>query len=369
MTTKLNLAVLFGGRSCEHEVSVISARSIMSAINPKRFHAWVVGIDKQGYWHLGQNIDEIADKMVFSSEERPKRKDQVTLDLHQHASLRALDQDFEVPHIDVIFPVLHGTFGEDGTIQGLFEMAGIPYVGCGVSASAIAMDKAHSKKLFDTAGIPQTPYRICEYFWFEHNQRDIVTQIEDLGYPVFVKPANLGSSVGISKVHDNDHLLGAFEHAFQFDNKVVVEKSVENCHEIECSVLGNHDIETSILGEIIPGAEFYNYETKYLDDQTDYAVPAPLDSNTAARVQELAVEAFRTIGGKGLARIDFFVDRNSGNILLNEVNTMPGFTPISMYPRLWADSGLPYAELVDRLIDLALENHASRQRLNFSLEI
>ena len=369
MTDMLNLAILFGGRSCEHEVSVISARSILKAINPDRYHAWVVGIDKQGHWHLGQSLDDVADRMVFGSEEHPEHKNQVTLDLHQHANLRALDQDLEVPHIDVIFPVLHGTFGEDGTIQGLLEIAGIPYVGCGVFASAIAMDKAHSKKLFAAAGIPQTPYRICEYFRFRDNPKDISAQIEKLGYPVFVKPANLGSSVGISKVYDNDHLVGALEHAFQFDNKVVVERSVENCHEVECSVLGNHEIETSILGEIIPGAEFYSYETKYLDDQTEYAVPAPLDSNTTVRIQELAVEAFRTIGGKGLARIDFFVDRDSGNIMLNEVNTMPGFTPISMYPRLWAESGLAYDELIDRLIDLALENHASRQRLNFSLEI
>ncbi|MYB35678.1 MAG: D-alanine--D-alanine ligase [Gammaproteobacteria bacterium] len=368
MTTKLNLAILFGGRSCEHEVSVISARSILNAINPDRYHAWVIGIDKQGHWHLGRSLDEIADKTVFKSGERPKHEDQVTLDLHQHANLRALDQGLKAPHIDVIFPVLHGTFGEDGTIQGLFEVAGIPYVGCGVSASAIAMDKAHSKKLFAAAGIPQTPYRIYEYFWFKDNPWDIVPKIEELGYPVFVKPANLGSSVGISKVHDNDRLVSALEHAFHFDNKVVVEKSVENCHEVECAVLGNHDIETSILGEIIPGAEFYNYETKYLDNQTEYAVPAPLDSSTTIRVQQLAVEAFRTIGGKGLARIDFFVDRESGNVMLNEVNTMPGFTPISMYPRLWAESGLAYAELIDRLIELALENHASRQRINFTLE-
>ncbi len=369
MTDMLNLAILFGGRSCEHEVSVISARSISQAINTNRYHVWMIGIDKQGHWHLGQNLEEIANKSVSCSVERPNRQDQITLDLHEHANLRALNPTLEVPHIDVVFPTLHGTFGEDGTIQGLFEMVGIPYVGCGVSASAIAMDKAHSKKMFSAAGLPQTSYRILEYFGYQNNPGDINCQIEELGYPAFVKPANLGSSVGISKVHNNDHLEGALEHAFQFDNKVVVEKSVENCHEIECSVLGNHEVETSILGEIIPGAEFYNYETKYLDNQTDYEIPAPLDSTTTERVQKLAIEAFRTIGGKGLARIDFFVERDSGNILLNEVNTMPGFTPISMYPRLWAESGLAYAELIDRLIDLALENHASKQRLNYSLEI
>ncbi|MCY4274652.1 MAG: D-alanine--D-alanine ligase [Gammaproteobacteria bacterium] len=368
MMEKLNLAILFGGRSCEHEVSVISARSILRAINPDRYHVWMIGIDKQGHWHLNQSLKEIANKTVFHSGERPERIDEVSLDLHQHANLRAINPSLEVPHIDVIFPTLHGTFGEDGTIQGLFEMAGIPYVGCGVAASAIAMDKTHSKKLFAAAGIPQTPYRVCEYFWYQANPEDVSCQIEELGYPMFIKPANLGSSVGISKVHDNDQLVDALEHAFQFDNKVIVEKSVENCHEIECSVLGNHEVEVSILGEIIPGAEFYNYETKYLDDQTNYAVPAPLDKTKTEQVQKIAIEAFRTIDGNGLARIDFFVDRDSGEIMLNEVNTMPGFTPISMYPRLWAKSGLAYSDLIDRLIDLALENHESKQRLNFSLE-
>jgi len=364
----LNLAILFGGRSCEHEISVISARSILEAVNPNRYHAYMIGIDKQGHWHLGQGIDEIAGKAVFTPEERPERHDLVALDLHRHGNLRALSEDLEVPHIDMIFPALHGPFGEDGTIQALFEMACIPYVGCGVSSSAIAMDKAYSKRLFDEAGIPQAPYKVFKHFWYEFNPRSVWNQVEGMGYPMFVKPANLGSSVGISKVHDYSQLERALAHAFHFDNKIVVEKSMENCHEIECSVLGNHDIETSILGEIIPGAEFYNYETKYLDDQTEYAVPAPLDSDTTIQIQELAVEAFRTIDGKGLARVDFFVDRDSGKIMLNEVNTMPGFTPISMYPRLWVESGLAYTELIDRLINLALENHASRRRINFSLE-
>ncbi len=211
------------------------------------------------------------------------------------------------------------------------------------------------------------PYQIFEYFGYQNNRREVKIQIEELGYPVFVKPANLGSSVGINKVHDPDQLMETLEHAFQFDNKVVVEKSVENCHEIECSVLGNDEVEVSILGEIIPGAEFYNYETKYLDDKTDYVIPAPLDSTTTNQVQQLAMEAFRVLGGRGLARIDFFVTRDSKSVVLNEVNTMPGFTPISMYPRLWAKSGLTYPNLINRLIDLALENHASKQRLIFSL--
>ncbi|MXZ81967.1 MAG: D-alanine--D-alanine ligase [Gammaproteobacteria bacterium] len=364
MTDKFNLAILFGGRSCEHEVSVTSARSILPAINRDRYDVYVIGIDKQGHWHLGRSVDAIAEREVKTS----RRRDRVTLDLHQNGNLSALDADMEVPRVDVIFPVLHGTFGEDGTIQGLFEVAGIPYVGCGVAASSLAMDKALAKRMFASVGLPQAPYAVFTLHEWQ-DEPDAACRLigQELGYPAFVKPANLGSSVGISKARDRAELTRAIDHAFEFDNKIVVEQSMENCHEIECSVLGNHQVEASALGEIVPGAEFYNYETKYLDDKTDLVVPAPLDEDTTRLVRELAVEAFRAVDGKGLARVDFFVHRDTREITLNEINTLPGFTPISMYPRLWVESGLAYADLIDRLIDLALENHALKQRLNHDL--
>lgn len=330
----------------------------------------MIGIDKQGQWHLAHQLDDIAGREVFASPKNSGRKDWVTLNLHQHGNLSALDADMDVPKLDVIFPVLHGTFGEDGALQGVFEMAGIPYVGCGVAASSVAMDKALSKKLFAAEGLPQAPYLVFTiYEWQNHPNKTCRQIAETLGTPTFVKPANLGSSVGISKVHAVDDLASALDHAFEFDNKVVVERSMERFLEIECSVLGNHEVEASILGEIIPGAEFYDYQAKYLDDKTTYCVPAPLDRQTTKHVQDIAIQAFRAIDGKGLARIDFFVDRESGRVVLNEINTMPGFTPISMYPRLWSESGLSYPDLIDKLIELAFENHALKQRLNFTLGV
>jgi D-alanine-D-alanine ligase len=269
-----------------------------------------------------------------------------------------------IPALDVVFPVLHGTFGEDGTLQGVLEMAGLPYVGCGVAASALAMDKSLAKMVFASLGIPQAPYTVTTAHQWNEDKEAVMDSVEQvLGYAVFVKPANLGSSVGVGKAKNRQELSGAINDALQFDNKVVIEKSMENCHEVECSVLGNQDPRASVVGEIIPGAEFYNYETKYIDDKSQLVIPAPLDDATTARVQQLAIESFRAIDGTGLARVDFFVDRNTMEVTLNEVNTLPGFTPISMYPRLWAASGIPYPQLIDQLIELALQHHASKQGL------
>ena len=368
---KINLGLLFGGRSCEHEVSVTSASSILRAIDREKYNVYLVGIDKSGYWHLGDDIAAITDQgSVAAIPDHSCSPATVSMGLHNRGNLvpgvgeDSAGQLTSIPALDVIFPVLHGTFGEDGTLQGVLEMAGLPYVGCGVAASALAMDKALAKMVFATAGIPQAPYTVTTAHQWNEDKEAVMDSVEQvLGYAVFVKPANLGSSVGVGKAKNRQQLSGTINDALQFDNKVVIEKSMENCHEVECSVLGNQDPRASVVGEIIPGAEFYNYETKYIDDKSQLVIPAPLDDATTARVQQLAIESFRAIDGTGLARVDFFVDRDTMEVTLNEVNTLPGFTPISMYPRLWAASGIPYPELIDQLIELALQHHASKQGL------
>ena len=365
MPNKINLAILFGGRSCEHEVSVTSAKSIVKEIKQDKYNVSVIGIDKQGYWHIGDSVESITDQgSVITAQNSQAAIDLVSLELHHNGNLSASCSTIDIPTLDVVFPVLHGTFGEDGTMQGIFEIADIPYVGCGVAASAVAMDKALAKQIFTAVNIPQAPYVVLHHHAWQKNQQGAIETIEiELDYPVFVKPANLGSSVGVGKARDDQSLVYKIQHAFEFDNKIVIEQSMENCHEIECSVLGNYEVTASIPGEIIPGAEFYNYETKYIDDKSQLVIPAPLDKLTTRRVREMAIDSFLAIDGKGMARIDFFVNRDTKEVTLNEINTIPGFTPISMYPQLWESSGVPYAELIDRLIKLALENHRSKQRL------
>ncbi len=374
---RINLGILFGGRSCEHEVSVTSAKSILQALRRDQYQVHLIGIDKSGHWHLGSDIETLAATgCVEKIQADAGSPATVSISLHNRGNLiRLADSAIstsarrvmpvaEVPAVDVVFPVLHGTFGEDGTLQGVLEMAGLPYVGCGVTASALAMDKALAKKIFESASIPQAPYMVITLFQWQNGQHRVTDQIASrLGYAVFVKPANLGSSVGVSKARDTPALVRAIEHAFEFDNKIIVEQAMENCYEVECAILGNHAPRASLVGEIIPGAEFYNYETKYIDDKSRTRVPAPLDQRTTARVQALSIAAFKAIDGRGLARVDFFVERDTNAVILNEINTLPGFTPISMYPQLWAASGIPYPELIDKLIELAIENHQSKQRL------
>ena len=389
MKNKINLGILFGGRSCEHEVSVTSATSILKAIDREKYNVHLIGIDKSGHWQLGRDIESItrdgavselghlqtdtASDATIKSTSTP-----VSMGLHNNGNLTSSttdntapesDSPLSLPALDVIFPVLHGTFGEDGTLQGVLEMAGVPYVGCGVAASALAMDKALAKMVFESAGIPQASYLVATAFQWNQSNEDILDDVEqNLGFAVFVKPANLGSSVGVGKAKNRKELLVAINHALEFDNKIVIEQAMENCHEIECAVLGNQNPEPSILGEIIPGDEFYSYETKYIDDKSQLVIPAPIDGETTARVQEMAVEAFKAVDGTGLSRVDFFVHKETMEITLNEVNTLPGFTPISMYPRLWAASGLAYPDLIDRLIELAIEQHRSKQSLKRSFQ-
>ncbi len=374
MKEKINLGILFGGQSCEHEVSVTSAKSIQKAIDREKYHVHLIGIDKSGGWHLGNDVEALTSSgSVTRLRQVQGRPDSaVSLELHNSGNLVSRRTDSTTqphaparpPMLDVVFPVLHGPFGEDGIMQGVLETAGMPYVGCGVAASALAMDKALAKMVFAANGIPQAPYLIAGSAEWQRDQNRIVTLSEQkLEYPMFVKPANMGSSVGISKAGGRQELIEAASLAFQFDNKVVIEQSMENCREIECSVLGNENPQASIPGEIIPGAEFYDYHTKYIDDKSQLVIPATLDEETIRRVQSLSVRTFKAIDGRGLARVDFFVDRDSNAVILNEINTMPGFTPISMYPKLWAASGIAYEDLVDRLVELAIAHFESKQSL------
>ena len=279
----------------------------------------------------------------------------------------ASDAANSIPKIDVVFPVLHGTQGEDGAVQGLLELVNVAYVGCPVAASASGMDKVMSKHLFDQANIPQAQsVVIYRSQWRNSAQACVKHCAEELTYPLFIKPANLGSSVGISKAHDVIELHKAIEHAYEFDDKVLVETSFENCAEVECAVLGNHVVEASVVGEIVAGAEFYDYDAKYINNSSETYIPADISAASTEKVRELAIRAFQAILGQGLARVDFFVSRKTGEVWLNEINTMPGFTPISMYPKLWEASGLPYPQLINRLVQLADERHLSKIKLRRS---
>lgn len=351
--SKLRVGVLYGGRSGEHEVSLRSARSVVAAFDPLRYDVTLLAIDKQGRWLAGQDAAGLLTAPGSVQAETPGSL------VPQAESLRSLD---------VIFPVLHGPLGEDGTVQGLLELADIPYVGCGVTASAVGMDKATCKAVFAAHGLPQAPYLTLKRLRWHAEPEAVLEAIEArLPYPVFVKPANLGSSVGISKAIDRASLRRALDEAARYDRKLVVEQGID-AREIEVSVLGNDEPAASVPGEVIPSREFYDYAAKYIDDDSRLLIPAPLTPEQTAEVQQLAVAAFLAIDGAGMARVDFLLDRQTGQIYLNEVNTIPGFTSISMYPKLWAASGLPFPQLVDRLIELALERHrdTSRSETSFS---
>ena len=403
MTRKLRVGVLFGGRSGEHEVSLVSAQSILEALDPDRYDVVLIGIAKDGRWLTGGNpLAELraaadAESRVASHESRVlghesraqgagaeltdlaaglvesngQRRELSTWDsasrtrdprLGTH-DVQLVTRDrlpAKMPPLDVIFPVLHGTFGEDGTVQGLFELAGIPYVGAGVAASAVGMDKALMKAIFRDAGLPVVPLVVVRQAELSADEESVLDRIEaTLPYPCFTKPANLGSSVGISKARNRPELRAGLRLAARYDQKVLVEQGIQ-AREMECSVLGNEEPRASVLGEIIPAGEFYDYQAKYHSDQTRLIIPADLPEETAAQIRRLAVDAFRAIDAAGLARVDFFLEISTGRIYVNEINTMPGFTAVSMYPKLWEASGIPYPALLDRLIELALERHAQR---------
>jgi len=357
---KLRLLVLFGGRSGEHEVSLISARSILNVLDRRRYEVIEVGITHEGEWLGGENALEAFEKGEWA------RLQPVTIfPQPQRRGLFALrgERWVRIHEIDVVFPVLHGTFGEDGTLQGLLEMAEIAYVGAGVVGSAVGMDKGVFKHVMRARGIPVVDWLLVTRRQIETELEEVVRQAEALGeYPIFTKPANLGSSVGVTRCTDRASLVRGLQEAARYDRRILIEHGIPQAREIEVSVLGNDEPLVSIAGEILPSREFYSYEAKYLDGTSGLLIPAPLEEEQQTRVQTLALEAYRAVDCAGMARVDFLMDRRSGEIYLNEINTIPGFTAISMYPRLWEASGLPYSQLVDRLIELALERHAERQR-------
>ena len=376
MAKKLRVGVLFGGRSGEHEVSLLSAASILKAIDRKKFDVVPIGITKTGRWLtaggaqallMGSGSEAVLE-LQTAADQPSSPSDAVSALVPDAASLGS-------GRLDVVFPVLHGTFGEDGTIQGLFELADIAYVGSGVLGSAAGMDKDAMKRLFAQARLPIVKHLTVLRTAWEASPRKIVSAIETaLKYPVFVKPANLGSSVGISKVHDRKELAPALSLAARFDRKIVIEQGVgggkKKARELEVAVLGNDDPKASVVGEIIPGKEFYDYEAKYLSDGSIPIIPAKITAAESKQIRAMAVEAFRACDLAGLARVDFLMEPDGKRrIYLNEVNTLPGFTSISMYPKLWQATGLSYSDLITRLIELALERYKERSRTSFSFDL
>ncbi|MYC82166.1 MAG: D-alanine--D-alanine ligase [Acidobacteria bacterium] len=358
---KITVGLLFGGKSGEHEVSLRSAASILSAIDRAKYDVIPIGITKEGGWRADPGFLEGEFTKIL------QQGTPVVLPAEATRSGQLIQVDTPGPQegrrtsIDVIFPVLHGPFGEDGTIQGLLELSNIPYVGAGVLGSAVAMDKDVMKRLFLQAGLPTAPFLSFRWEHWRNRARELEQEAAvKLGYPCFVKPANLGSSIGISKAEGAEELYEALALAGEFDEKVIVEKALD-AREIECSVLGNTDPQASLPGEIIPRTGFYDYQAKYLDDSAELVVPAPLRPDQVEKIQELALRSFLVLECQGMARVDFFLERTTEDIYVNEINTIPGFTSISMYPKLWQASGLPYSELIDRLIQLALERHRRRQ--------
>lgn len=361
---KIRVAVLCGGRSGEHEVSLVSGSSVAKALHSEKYDVTLVGIDHQGSWR------PIDTKKILSGEIAPEQlklsEQKQLLEPRAYSSENFIDTG-DKP-FDVIFPVLHGTYGEDGTVQGLLELANIPYVGSGVLGSSVGMDKDVSRRLLEHAGIPVVP-TLC----FRSNDNSSIMEkvkraAEQFGYPFFVKPANMGSSVGVHKVKSEEAGVEALKDAFSYDTKVLVEKAI-SARELECAILESTPNQASGVGEIIPKHEFYSYEAKYLDENgADLRIPADLSDNEVREIQQLSLKAFEILELRGLARVDFFMDKNTNKLYLNEVNTMPGFTKISMYPKLWQAAGLSYPDLLDRLVQLALRRHKERSQLKTEFE-
>jgi D-alanine-D-alanine ligase len=362
---KIRVGILFGGRSGEHEVSLTSAASVLKALDPARYEVVPIGITRQGKWLVGSAADKLLPDVLKDGHPVTPSVDPSSLQLIplNAGSSSALRQG---PEVDVIFPVLHGTFGEDGTVQGLLELAGVPYVGAGVLGSAAGMDKDVMKRLFRDAGLPVVPWLVVlRSEWEQAPARWSRRIAREIHYPLFVKPANLGSSVGISKVRQARELPPAMDLAASYDRKILVEKAVD-AREIECAVLGNDRPAASVAGEVVPVNEFYDYEAKYVKEGSELIIPARLTARQMKQVQEFAIRAFHAVDGAGMARVDFLLDRRRGKLFVNEINTIPGFTPISMYPKLWEASGLPYPRLVDRLIELAFERHREKARTRYT---
>jgi len=373
MAGKIRVGVIFGGRSGEHEVSLMSARSVMGAMDEEKYEIVPIGITKEGRW-IASGDPMKALEAGGTGESQPA----ALLGDPSHRGLMRLEdteravEATRVAELDVVFPVLHGPYGEDGTMQGLLELAGIPYVGADVTGSALGMDKAIFKDVMRACGLPVADYVVLKRKEWDADPEGAMDRVEErLGYPVFTKPANLGSSVGVSKCHDRAGLAAGLAEAARYDRKLLVEVAVPAAREIEVSVLGNDDPIASVPGEIIPSREFYSYEAKYIDDGENASrllIPAPLPPEMVERVQEMALRAYKAIDCCGMARVDFLLSQEGEELYVGEVNTIPGFTAISMYPKLWEASGIPYAELIDRLVELALERYRDKERSETSYQ-
>jgi D-alanine-D-alanine ligase len=378
---KLRIGVLFGGRSTEHEVSILSAQSIISAMDPQRFEAVPLYIDKEGRWLVGDTLKRLV------SDAAARKYVYLPPDPTQHSLVAAEDGRLSnprespsplvgegrgggaiLPPLDVVFPVFHGLNGEDGTIQGLLELANLPYVGAGILGSALGLDKIYMKRAFAAAGLPTVDYVSITRRHYEQDPDAFVALVEErLGYPCFSKFANSGSSVGTTKAHNRAELLEGLRLASSFDRKLLVERAID-ARELEVSVLGNDEPEASVVGEVVPAHEFYDYEAKYLDEGSKLLIPAPIDDAVSDQIRAMAVKAFVAVDGAGMARVDFFMERSTGRVVVNELNTIPGFTRISMYPKLWEASGLPYPKLIERLVELAIERFNDKQRSQTAID-
>ncbi|MCB8978968.1 MAG: D-alanine--D-alanine ligase [Ardenticatenaceae bacterium] len=362
---KLRVGVIFGGRSGEHEVSLNSAQSVMRALNPDKYEVIPIGIDKDGRWLTGDVVGTLTEgKASYRATllPDPQATGLMQLDEGAHGGMTAVSQ------LDVIFPVLHGPYGEDGTVQGLLELANLPYVGAGVVGSAVGMDKAIFKHVMMANGLPVLPWLLVQSNEWRQRPFEVIDQIEAiLTYPVFTKPANLGSSVGISKCRNQDELRKGLNEAAAYDRRIVVEQGV-TVRELEVSVLGNGEPVASVVGEVRPRRDFYDYVAKYVSDDSELIIPADLTEAVSDEVRRLAVQAYKAIDCAGLGRVDLLMETENGRLYLNEINTIPGFTRISMYPKLWEATGLPYSQLLDRLIELAIERHEEKKRLKTTLE-
>jgi len=364
---KIRVGLVFGGRSGEHKVSLASATSVMATLDKEKYDVVPIGITKEGSWLLGVAPPRLLEAEQSASHERGlEQSTAVTLtgdpSLRRLIPVRGSEQLGPEGTLDVVFPVLHGTYGEDGALQGLLEMANVPYVGCGVLGSALGMDKEKMKMIFSSVGLPVVEALTYRRNEWERSPEEIMDAVEQrLGYSCFVKPVNLGSSVGVNKAHNREELAHAMRVAAEYDRKIIIERAI-NCRELECSVLGNDEPIASVVGEVVPSNEFYDYNAKYIDGKSHVIIPAAIPQATAEQVRRWAVQAFTALDLSGLSRVDFFLEKETGQVYINEVNTIPGFTQISMYPKLWEASGLSYAQLLDRLIELALDRHEDRQR-------
>ncbi|GIP34729.1 D-alanine--D-alanine ligase [Paenibacillus sp. J2TS4] len=379
MDKKIRVGLVYGGKSGEHNVSLQTALAVIQAFDHSKYEIIPFYITKQGEWHTGKALNGPVDHVEAlispnaetSGSPMNASSGMALMPLFASgggANTAVAATEESRGAMDVVFPLLHGTYGEDGTLQGLLEMANIPYVGAGVLASAVGMDKVMMKKIFAQEGLPQCIFRHFTRNQWEKDQAFFLMEIEvAIGYPCFIKPANLGSSVGVSKASTREELLEAVDLAFKYDRKVIVEEYIQ-AREIEVSVLGNQEPQASVPGEVVSSNEFYDYKAKYIDGKSAMIIPAELPADQAQQIRELAIRAFQAIDGSGLARVDFFIERSSGKLYINEINTMPGFTPFSMYPLLWKESGKPYEQLLDELVMLAFQRHADKNSIQYTLD-